>query len=57
MITLLSGTNRPENNTSKVARNLREMIENRGFDVTLLDLRELPPSLFDPSSYADQAEG
>jgi NAD(P)H-dependent FMN reductase len=52
MIAVIIGTNRPDSNTSKVARALREMIEQRSREAVLVDLRELPAVLFDPTSYA-----
>jgi NAD(P)H-dependent FMN reductase len=54
MITLICGTNRPDANTRKVARQIESMLAERGRDVTLLDLADLPRGLFDPSAYAEK---
>jgi NAD(P)H-dependent FMN reductase len=51
MIALIAGTNRASSNTLKVARQLAAMLEARGQEVRLLDLRELPPTVFSPDAY------
>jgi chromate reductase len=52
MITVIAGTNRPHSNTVAVARLVRTTLVDRGEDVTLLDLAELPPEIFAGTSYA-----
>lgn len=54
MITVVAGTNRPQSNTLKVARLAFEILGEAGEDAALLDLGELPPSLFAGSSYASK---
>src|SRR6266404_4892209 len=54
MITLISGTNRPNSNTRKVARHLEEIYADLKVDLHVLDLAELPPEIFAPSSYAEK---
>jgi NAD(P)H-dependent FMN reductase len=54
MITVISGTNRPGSNTSKVAKLAVDGLRARGADVELLDLADLPAELFRPSSYAEK---
>jgi len=54
MITLISGTNRPNSNTRKVARNLEQIYAELKVDLHLLDLADLPPEIFSPASYAQK---
>ncbi len=52
MIAVISGTNRQDNMSSRVAALCRSILENEGEQVTFLDLRELPDALFRPEAYA-----
>ena len=52
MITLLVGTNRPESNTRKVARQVEEIYAALKIPLRVLDLAHLPPEIFSPASYA-----
>ncbi len=52
MITVISGTNRADSMSSRVARLVAREVEAAGEAVTLLDLRDLPQSLFRPEAYA-----
>lgn len=52
MITLLSGTNRPDSKTLEVARLANAILTRNNHDVSLLDLSQLPPELFLKESYA-----
>lgn len=54
MITLIVGTNRPDSNTRKVARQLEEVYAEFKVPLRVLDLAQLPPEIFSPSSYADK---
>lgn len=54
MITVISGTNRPNSNTRKVAELVRAELEASGHDTVLLDLADLPEEIFSPSSYASK---
>ena len=54
MITVISGTNRPGSNTRKIAALIQETLQQTGEEVTILDLAELPPEIFDASSYASK---
>jgi chromate reductase, NAD(P)H dehydrogenase (quinone) len=54
MITLLVGTNRPGNNSRKVARHLEEIYAELKVPLRVLDLANLPPEIFAPSSYAEK---
>ncbi len=52
MITLIVGTNRPDSNTRKVARQVEEIYAQLNVPLRVLDLAELPPEIFSPSAYA-----
>jgi chromate reductase len=54
MILILSGTNRPGSNTRKVAARVEATYQSLGVEIQLLDLAQLPPDIFSPSSYADK---
>lgn len=51
-ITLLSGTNRPGSATRRVAGHIADLYRELGRPADLLDLAEMPPEIFAPSSYA-----
>ncbi len=57
MITLISGTNRPDSNTRNVTRILEGIyrdlrVQTHVIDLHVIDLQELPPALFLPEAYA-----
>jgi NAD(P)H-dependent FMN reductase len=54
MMTILSGTNRPESNTRKVVAQIEKTYAALKVPTRLLDLAELPPEIFHPSSYAEK---
>src|SRR3954470_21035818 len=54
MMTLLVGTNRPNSNTRKVARQVEEIYAELKVPLRVLDLAQLPPEIFLPSSYAEK---
>lgn len=54
MITVISGTNRPDSNTIKIAKNAVDGLRRIGEEVELLDLTELPLELFDGASYGEK---
>lgn len=56
MITVISGTNRPNSNTIKIARIAADHLQQAGEEVELLDLTELPMELFDGASYGKKPE-
>ncbi len=56
MITVISGTNRPESNTSKVASLVLEALAENNEPAQLVDLFELPDELFASSSYASKPD-
>ena len=51
MITIISGTNRPDSSTLKIAREVEDIYRKLEVETQLLDLQELPKEIFDPSSY------
>lgn len=50
-ITIIAGTNRKGSNTLKVAKLVREMYQQHGAEVELLDLTLLPAEIFTPGAY------
>ena len=52
MITIISGTNRPDSSTLKIAREVEDIYRKLEVETQLLDLQELPNEIFEPSSYA-----
>jgi len=54
MITVISGTNRPQSNTAKVAGLAVEGLHQAGEKAEILDLAELPIELFDGASYGEK---
>jgi NAD(P)H-dependent FMN reductase len=54
MIVIISGTNRPGSNTRKVTAHVEANYKSLGVKTHLLDLAELPPEIFSPSSYAEK---
>ncbi|HXT10527.1 MAG TPA: NADPH-dependent FMN reductase [Candidatus Angelobacter sp.] len=54
MITLLIGTNRPGNNSRKIARQVEEVYAELNVPIRVMDLADLPTEIFAPSSYAEK---
>ncbi|HEY6166910.1 MAG TPA: NADPH-dependent FMN reductase [Verrucomicrobiae bacterium] len=54
MIALIVGTNRPGSSTRKVARHVEEIYAELKVPLKVLDLAQLPPEIFSPSSYAEK---
>jgi NAD(P)H-dependent FMN reductase len=52
MIVIVSGTNRPGSNTRRIADLVLAAYTELGVPARILDLRELPPSLYSPDAYA-----
>jgi chromate reductase, NAD(P)H dehydrogenase (quinone) len=57
MIVIISGTNRPGSNTRKVAANVEAIYKSLNVKTQLLDLAEMPPEIFAPTSYAAKPAG
>ncbi len=54
MMTLIVGTNRPGSNTRKVAAQIEDIYREMKTPLKVLDLAQLPPEIFSPSSYAEK---
>jgi NAD(P)H-dependent FMN reductase len=54
VIVIISGTNRPGANSLRIATHLRDLVEDLGEEVRLLDLAQLPAELFAPAAYAEK---
>jgi NAD(P)H-dependent FMN reductase len=54
VITILVGTNRPGSNTLKVARQIGSFYAGLNVPLRTIDLAQLPPEIFAPSSYAEK---
>lgn len=54
MIQLIAGTNRPESNTRIVVRHVEDAYKAIGVSFGVLDLADLPPAIFAPSSYGEK---
>ncbi len=54
MIVVISGSNRPGNNSSVVAKTLESMLVDAGEEVFPIDLEALPTELFTPAAYAEK---
>lgn len=54
MIAIINGTNRPASNTRKVTARVEASYNALGVKTQLLDLADLPPEIFAPTSYAEK---
>ena len=54
MIVILSGTNRPQSNTRRIAAQVSEIYATLGVEHRLLDLADMPQDIFLPTSYAEK---
>lgn len=54
MIKIVVGTNRPESNSRKVAERLLQHYKTAGVEASIMDLAQLPPSVFLPGAYAEK---
>jgi chromate reductase len=54
MLTMIVGTNRPGSNTRKVAAQLEGIYKELGVRLEVLDLAQMPPEIFSPSSYGQK---
>lgn len=55
MITIISGTNRPNSNTLKVAKYYQHQLSEKGIASHLLDLQDLPANLIDTDLYGERS--
>ena len=56
MITIISGTNRKDSNTLKVAKYYQKELSKRGLETELLNLLDLPESLINTDLYGKRSE-
>ena len=56
MTTIISGTNRSDSNTLKVAKYYQRQLETKGLATTLLDLKELPPNFIIDDLYGQKSD-
>jgi len=54
MIVIISGTNRPGSNTRKVTAHVEKIYAAGGVQFQVLDLAQMPPEIFSPTSYAEK---
>ncbi|MBM5816543.1 MAG: NAD(P)H-dependent oxidoreductase [Cyanobacteria bacterium K_Offshore_surface_m2_239] len=54
MIEIISGSNRANANSLRIARVLLESYKDLGLEADLLNLQELPANLLDPGAYGDK---
>ncbi len=54
MMTLVVGTNRPDSNSRRVARNVEEVYAALNVPLRVLDLAALPPEIFAATSYGEK---
>jgi chromate reductase, NAD(P)H dehydrogenase (quinone) len=54
MIVLIVGTNRPGSNTRKVVAQFEDFYASLKVPLHVLDLAQLPPEIFSPTSYAEK---
>lgn len=52
MLVLISGTNRPGSNSRRIASEIQRVYAELGVAVKLVDLAQMPPEIFCPTSYA-----
>lgn len=55
MVTIISGTNRPNSNTLKVAKYYQHQLATKGLETNLLDLRDLPENLIGSDLYGQRS--
>ncbi len=56
MITIISGTNRPNSNTLKVAKYYQNRLAQKGLKTNLINLQDLPPNLIASDLYGKRSE-
>jgi chromate reductase, NAD(P)H dehydrogenase (quinone) len=55
VIEIISGTNRPNSQTRRVAGLIESLYHEAGVkDVRILDLQDMPPEIFNPASYGEK---
>jgi NAD(P)H-dependent FMN reductase len=57
MITIISGTNRPDNNSQRIARICQGLLKDRGVEAPILSMEELPSDFLRSEMYGERSEG
>jgi chromate reductase len=57
MILVISGTNRENSNSIRLAKHCQTLLENQGATTQLLDLATLPLEVLSPTAYSQKPEG
>ena len=57
MITLISGTNRPNSRTGLLTDYYKNKIEEKGIETELVSLVDLPPNIIESDLYGNRSEG
>ena len=57
MILVISGTNRKNSNSIRLARHCQSILEAKGATTELLDLEQLPLEVLSPTAYSEKPEG
>ncbi len=57
MITIISGTNRPDNNSQRIARICQGLLKDRGVEATILSMEDLPSDFLRSEMYGERSEG
>jgi chromate reductase len=55
MVTIISGTNRPNSSTYKLSLYYQKRLAEKGLDSTLFPLTELPPNLIETDMYGKRS--
>lgn len=56
MLTIISGTNRPDNNSERIARICRSLLKDRGIEAPILSMEQLPPDFLSSEMYGERTE-
>ncbi|MFB6258170.1 MAG: NADPH-dependent FMN reductase [Flavobacteriales bacterium] len=56
MITIISGTNRPDNNSQRIARICQRSLKDRGVTAPILSMEELPPDFLSSEMYGERGK-
>lgn len=54
MYTIISGTNRNNSKSLMVSKLIEEIYKQKGEEVNVIDLRDLPPAIFTPEAYSEK---
>ncbi len=57
MITIISGTNRPDNNSQRIAKICQDLLKVRGVEAPILSMEDLPGDFLRSEMYGERSEG